>query len=729
MARRKRKATETRPQAVLVAESVVTGPAIAPASTGVHKWLLAGMTALLAARPLFPSESAATHGDGLIVVMLWLALAVFWLLGAVGRPTFTVRFGWTDAAVLALVGWTGVSAIWAVGHGSPRPALNMFWEWVGLGLCFLMARQLVDTEREARAIVAVMIALAVALAGYGLYQRVFEFPQTRAEYAADPDLAMRNARLWFPPGSPERTLFESRLENQEPLATFALTNSLAAFLAPWLIMLVGVGISTVRSRKRWIGILACGALIAACLALTKSRSGYIAFGVGLLLLGLVERRRTARIGWKTPASVAAAAAIVAIVLATSGLGGDLLGRATKSFGYRVQYWQSSLAMIADHPIVGCGPGNFQNAYTQYKLPEASEEVADPHNFLLEIWSTAGTPAALAFAAVLGCFGFAGVKRRAEVESLQSESLSDGWRFVLAGGAFGFLLSVPLGMMGAAPSSLVALALGLPLAIVAVWFLRDWIRAGQLPWRWAAIGVVVLLVDLLAAGGIGMPGVAHTLWLLLAVGLCGKSLRACRPWVAMATLLAVIAAAVACYCTAYHPVLVCQGEMYRAERQPDEAVEHLQAAAAADPWAAEPWRRLAAEAFDRWQREPDEATFECFRHAGDKALALAPNSASTWFTVGDWYLRASAKTDREGQPIVPGASRDAVRAFREAVRLYPNSAVYRAALADALSAAGDEAGFRQEADAALRLDGLTPHSDKKLPENVRHRLVQSLAGAS
>ncbi len=53
-------------------------------------------------------------------------------------------------------------------------------------------------------------------------------------------------------------------------------------------------------------------------------------------------------------------------------------------------------MIADHPWLGCGPGNFQDFYTQYKLPEASEEIADPHNFLLEIWATAGTPAATAF---------------------------------------------------------------------------------------------------------------------------------------------------------------------------------------------------------------------------------------------------------------------------------------------------------------------------------------------
>ena len=46
--------------------------------------------------------------------MLWLALGVFWLFGAIGRRKFALRFGWTDAAVLLLVVCTTVSSLWAV---------------------------------------------------------------------------------------------------------------------------------------------------------------------------------------------------------------------------------------------------------------------------------------------------------------------------------------------------------------------------------------------------------------------------------------------------------------------------------------------------------------------------------------------------------------------------------------------------------------------------------------
>ena len=189
------------------------------------------MTALLVARPLFPSESAATAGDGLPVVMLWLALAVIWLVGAIGRTRFTFRFGLVDAAVLVLVAWQCIAALHAVRFGSPRPAWNMLWEWVGLGMVFFLARQLICDAGEARAVVAAMVALAAAISVYGLYQHAIEMPAIQRQYEADKDGQLSEAGLNYPPGSPIRDRFEKRLANREPTATFALTNSLAAALA------------------------------------------------------------------------------------------------------------------------------------------------------------------------------------------------------------------------------------------------------------------------------------------------------------------------------------------------------------------------------------------------------------------------------------------------------------------------------------------------------------------
>lgn len=721
-----------------------------PMTDWLRPWLLGGMTALLVARPLFASESAAQHGDGIATVMLWIALSMVWLLGAIGKPKFAIRFAWIDAAVALLLLCYLVATLSAVAHGSARPAVNVFWEWIGFGLSFFLIRQFVATAGEARAVVAVMVALAVGLSCYGLYQYCYEMPQTRAAYAANPDQALREAGMWYAPGSPERKVFENRLQSREVIATFALTNSLAAFLTPWLVVLAGVIGGSMRNRKRLWMAVACLLPILICLLLTKSRSGYIASGVGVLLVGWLGRERKIHIGWKiSSAVVGVIALLVSITLAVEGPA--VFGRGLKSFGYRVQYWESSLKMIADHPWLGCGPGNFQEVYTQYKLPEASEEVADPHNFLFEIAATAGLPAACMFLIVLA-FGLGARGQGPEASGWQSEclaaelvprmsatgsasavaaekalakpvahtvSLSPSLqvsRSVFLGGVAGFFVSLPLGSLAAAPPGFAPAMVGLPAAIVAMLLLRGWVREGEMP-RWLpGVGVAAMLIALLTSGGIGIPSVAGSLWLLLALGLEGRRPRVLPGGVAWVALIAVLLLALACYRTAYCPVLKCQGELRLGERQPSRMAEHLEEAAAADPLSAEPWRQLADLTFNRWRQTQSVVDWNQFVLARDKMASLAPRSSLTWLAAGDWASQAGDAAEHVQY---------AVRAYRRAAELYPNSALIHAKLAERLLKAGRRADFRVEAELALRLDGITPHEDKKLPADQRERLRRAL----
>ena len=710
----------------------------------LRPWLLGATCALFVVRPLFPSESAA-QGDGLTVAMLWTVLAAVWFLGAIGRPRFSLRFAPTDAAVAILIVLYAVAGIYAAGHGSPRPAVNMIWQWIGLGLGFFLARQLIVNGRAARAVAAVMISLAVALAGYGLYQYFHELPQARAEYAQDPDRALREADMWFPPGSVQRNLFEMRLASTEPIGTFALTNSLAGYLSPWLVVLVGIGLIS-RKPRAWWTVAAAGLPIAGCLILTKSRSAYLATALGLLLVWLLGLRRSGRLGWKLPATAASLTAVLlAAAIAAGGLDAKVLSEASKSLGYRVQYWQSTLKMIGEHPLAGCGPGNFQHAYTAYKLPEASEEVADPHNFLLEVGATAGTPALLAMLAVLGCFAWSLWRHPAE-SATEGDSAAEGdrsmfsandgpknasigrkmdqsptERFVFGGAAFGFLLGLPLGLMSTASPGRAVFVVGLPLAVGTLAMLRPWVRDGRLPRGLIGIGLLVLLVNLLAAGGIGFPGVAGTFWLLLALGL--GAVEKDRPiglprWAAYLGLAAAVGLAVACHTTAYGPVLRSRSAVRMAGRLPAEQWRYLEQAAAADPLSPEPWRQLAALALAGWQQNPSDETLDRFRVYSAKSLDLTPNSNAAWLEAGEQYTTIYLATRRPDDAV------KAVLAYRRAVELYPSSGYCRAQLALALAVADDNEGFRREAEAALRLDGLTPHADKKLSPELRRRLERS-----
>ena len=282
------------------------------------------------------------------------------------------------------------------------------------------------------------------------------------------------------------------------------------------------------------------------------------------------------------------------------------------------------------------------------------------------------------------------------------------------------------MAGAAPAGPAGgLLVGLPLAAATLAILTGWIRGGRLVGWLPVVGVAVLLVDLLAAGGIGFPGVAGTLWLLLAIGLFGQPVRQWRGWVAWGGLAVAILLAGACYLTAYRPVLGCQAELQMAEREPERAIEHLAAAAAADRFSPEPWQRLAAIELGDWIPRAGSDSFNRFESAMTHANRLAPNSASSWLAAGDAYSQAASALDGRRQSLRSEVLGKAVAADRRAVSLYPNSGQYRAKLAEALLAVGDMAAFRREARTALELDRETPHLDKKLPDDVRNRLTRSL----
>lgn len=696
----------------------------------LRPWLLGAMAALFVARPLWPSESVAWRGDGLTIVMAWWLLAIVWLALAALTPRVKVRAQATDAAVLALLAWHTVAALRAVWQEAPRPAWNMLWEWLALGLGYFLVRQLVTSRREARALAAVLVALALAQAAYGLRQYFVDLPATRAEYRADPEGALRRAGQWYPPGSRERWLFEQRLESKEPLAAFALSNSLAGFLAPWTIVAGAVLLVPGRLDRRRVTTAAAALVpLVACLILTKSRSAYLAAALGGMAWGaLVYRQR----GGSLRRPVAIAVGLVALALVAGVLSGGLdlevLTEAPKSLGYRLQYWQATWGLIRELPWFGCGPGNFGDQYTRYKLPEASEEIADPHNFLLEVWATAGTPAAAALVAVGLAFWRAMFvhPRRVPTPDADRQPVSDGVPHLLGGLVAGFGLAWFLGPIVDSPLSVVDLATGVVVCggwLALAW--RPWIRDGELPATLAALGVAVLSVNLLAAGGIGFPGVSASLWVLVALGL--GEVADYRPehevprLGVLGALAVALVGAAGCFLTAYQPVLISTTRLSAAEaraaRAPAEAESLFRAAAAADRWSAEPWRGLTALEFVRWDKSQDpQAWFAC-AEAAEQTLLRRPRASALHQEMADYFLRAYQQTGN------PAQLRTARQLYRRAVALYPNSPLRRAGLAVASELSGDLASAIRQRDRALAQSAATPHEDQKLPPELQMRLEQ------
>src|SRR5262249_2918534 len=142
--------------------------------------------------------------------------------------------------------------------------------------------------------------------------------------------------------------------------------------------------------------LAICVVVAVCLYLTRSRTAWLATGLGIAAAIAVNWNLWQRARWLViSASAVAVLAVALLVLAAfCVVHFGPLNNAAQSLLYRMEYWYSTDQLIVDSPLLGTGPGNFQEYYQTYKQPQASETVADPHNFILEIWATAGTPAAV-----------------------------------------------------------------------------------------------------------------------------------------------------------------------------------------------------------------------------------------------------------------------------------------------------------------------------------------------
>jgi len=795
-------------------------------SAGVRAFLLAMVTLLLVARPLFPSEGADL-GDDVVPTMLLFGAVLIGIVFSVGRSVWQAKLLNVDLAFLVTVAWLVLAAIRAVHSGTARPAINMLWVWVGYYVLWQLLRQLNLTDRERRALLAGMAALAVGVASYGLYQYFVELPHLRTAYQTRRSELLRELGwddlLEDPVGLAQ---FENRLFSREPLATFALTNSLAGFLLPWCLVLLTTIVGHVKSlldtpieppsgaspprthnprqdgrpsrASRYLAwatlafpVLGMAGLLC-CLVLTKSRSAYIALACGMvifLVMGVSLRARLARRVVTVVITLLALAFGVAI--ATRGLDWQVLSEATKSLGYRWQYWQATVSMIADQPLLGCGPGNFRYAYTRYKLPEASEEISDPHNFLLEVFATGGIPAGVFFVLAIG-LTFWHFKHPPSVSAVSSSASSPRFSVVpLAGAsertvssrrdqlwpiALGWLLAWPagywLGLLSSAPQDLTFLLVGLPVAILVGLGLWPWIQASSLVPGTLAAALAAIGINWLAAGGLTFPGVAGSFWLLwvLVTDRPADESRKQSPtekqpfsdwsdrlrqlaspqglsvtlptWAGFATLAAFGLLIAAFYITAYSPVLQARGLLAQATAARrfsiDRARQFCRLAAEADPWAFEPWMRLVelgqaegpapppktAEASHSKPQAADLATLlekpnspspqERARDLDTYAAGLlrrAPNHhAASWVLALAYQQLFQETNDRR-------ALAKAVSFARRAIDLYPNQARYHAGLAELLRTMGDRDGARKAAEKALWLHTITPHADRKLPEET------------
>lgn len=224
-----------------------------------------------------------------------------------------------------------------------------------------------------------VLGSVVLLGAIGAHQVFVQHPQTVEMYDQTKD-AFLNARGWTD-GSFEVMSYERRLRQPEPTGWFGLSNVYASFIAAFGVAMLMVTLCSIR-KAWWI---LCGIItvaIFAMLAISKSKGGIGAAVLGFATLQYVLARsssRPRRLGWST---------LSASVLVMLGvIGGAMMHQLSLLF--RGQYMVGALRIFTDHPLIGVGPGHFQDAYMVNKPSTSPEDVTSAHNLDFDLFAQLG----------------------------------------------------------------------------------------------------------------------------------------------------------------------------------------------------------------------------------------------------------------------------------------------------------------------------------------------------
>jgi O-antigen ligase len=142
--------------------------------------------------------------------------------------------------------------------------------------------------------------------------------------------------------------------------------------------------------RRACWMLPAGVVTVSALAFTYSRNAWLGLAAGAL--GLVV---TARRGFQVVLVLLGILGLISVVAS-----GPVLHRARSivdlqdaTIRDRLAMWRSGAAMVADHPILGVGPGGVRAWYAQYRRPEAVRpSTGHLHNSAVQIAAERGLPA-------------------------------------------------------------------------------------------------------------------------------------------------------------------------------------------------------------------------------------------------------------------------------------------------------------------------------------------------
>lgn len=269
-------------------------------------------------------------------------------------------------AIFALLGATSILV-------SPDKGFSFYnyYNLVGVYvLTYLLIGQHIGNAGQVRKMLIVLGAAAILVVLYGFYQYVFGIDTSAMKWVdgdAFPELKKRVFSTWENP------------------------NILAGYLDAAICLVFGCFIKMKEQRLRivlGIGLL----LLAACLAMTYARGACLTIAVVLVLYGVFK-------DWRILLGcLVVGGAILALDPALMERLSSVFTKVDTSSEMRLALWESTIAMIQDHPFLGIGWGAYWMVYPEYDfyLQGAAVRIVHAHNLYLNYAAEIGIAGVLSF---------------------------------------------------------------------------------------------------------------------------------------------------------------------------------------------------------------------------------------------------------------------------------------------------------------------------------------------
>jgi O-antigen ligase len=606
--------------------------------------------------------------------------------------------------------------------------------------------QLLNTPAKIRLTLA-LIAVLGLLSAFESYSQFSTVNQETIE-AYEQNPAQFLEPLGLTQGTFEHFLFEHRLYSQGVRSFFTTRNSNGSFLLMAVLAALALAVEGAvqyREKHNTLAYPVAALLVALinlnALLLTKSKGalGGLALaclGIALVFLVGPFLKRHARAVFLI--------CILGVILATGSL--IQYGRTHdtlpggNSLLVRWQYWQATVHMIAQHPWLGVGPGNFAHRYYQYKAAASPESVADPHNIILSLMSQYGPLGLMGFILTVAWPLVTVIqwhKRAASPEMNITDALNKrlywGMTFVvctlllLVKPMMGMIIqdTLPVILLTCLVHTLM-LCMGM-LVLLSTSTGKD-TESSHCTLHWAVPVLVCCILGILAANMIDFalfePGVLSSFWVMIACTVATYNVYGLadpQPWPAPSQNRKAVTGMIAAtllvgMAVGYIPVLISTFSIYRANQawtlnRMDQAHQALDQGARLDWLSDTAYYQNGRMYLDEYEQSSGKSrgVLDKARTCFEKAIQRNPASYRNYERLTDVCVLIDPNT--------------AIQAAQQAVQRYPGCARLRVKLATVYDRLGQTDQALEAYQAALDIEDQFQQQFKTMyPDNpVIHRL--------